>query len=92
MANLIETVKEQVDIVIFDSPPLLAVADTALLSRYCDAALLVVLADATHGGALHRAKEQIDQSGIHLVGAVLNRVSPATSGYYKSYYYYPQEN
>ncbi|MBN1429858.1 MAG: polysaccharide biosynthesis tyrosine autokinase [Anaerolineae bacterium] len=91
MADLIENLRAQADIIIFDCPPLLAVADTTLLSRYCDAALLVVLSEATHGRALHRAKEQIDQSGIRLLGVVLNRVSPAASGYYQSYYHYPQE-
>lgn len=91
-AQLIEDLQEQADVVIFDSPPLLAVADTALLARHCDAAVLVVLADATHGRALHRAKEQIDQSGVRLLGVVLNRVSPTAGGYYHSYYYhYPPE-
>lgn len=92
MANLVEDFKEQADIVIFDCPPLLAVADTSLLARYCDAAVLVVLADTTHGRALQRATEQIVQSGIRLVGVVLNRVSSAADGYYHSYYYhYPPE-
>jgi capsular exopolysaccharide synthesis family protein len=91
MSSLVENMKAQSDIVIFDSPPLLAVADTTLLSRYCDAVLLVVLSDATHSRALHQAKERLDQSGIRLLGTVLNRVSPSASGYYRSYYYYSQD-
>jgi non-specific protein-tyrosine kinase len=88
MAQLVKTLKDRVDLVIFDSPPLLAVADTTLLARCCDAALLVVLAEATHGRALHRAKEQLDQSSINLLGVVLNRISSASNGYYHRYYYH----
>ncbi|NTV99685.1 MAG: polysaccharide biosynthesis tyrosine autokinase [Oscillochloris sp.] len=87
MAALIEALKGEADVVVFDSPPLLAVVDAALLARACDATLLVVLARQTRCSALKRAGEQLAQSGAHLAGILLNKVR-AGSGGYGSYYYY----
>lgn len=87
MAALIEELKEQADIVIFDTPPLLAVIDAALLAHVCDATLLVVAAGSTRAGALKISRDQLAQSGARLLGTVLNRVSSTHSGYYQPYYY-----
>lgn len=86
MAELIERLKSQADMILFDSPPLLAVADSSLLSRVCDATVLVALSNSTRGDALRRSKEQLDQSGATLLGVVLNRVATSRDGYY--YYYH----
>lgn len=92
MAELVEELKSQADIVLFDSPPLLPVADATLLASLCDAALLVVLAANTRADALVRAKEQLTQSGTRLLGVVLNRVGTQRDGYYYYYhYYYPSD-
>lgn len=88
MAQLVEALKAQADMVVFDSPPVLAVADATLLARICDATLLVVLAESTRGEAISRAKNQIDQAGSNLLGVVLNRVSSSSSGYYYYQKYY----
>lgn len=88
MAEYVKDLSSQADMVIFDSPPVLAVADATLLARVCDAALFVVLAEATQGEAIKRAKSQLEQSGTQLLGAVLNRVSSSSSGYYYYQKYY----
>jgi non-specific protein-tyrosine kinase len=87
MAELIEALKAQADLVLFDTPPLLVFADAALLARVCDGTLLVARARFTRIGALVRALEQIDQAGARLLGVVLNRVA-APRGDYQNYYYY----
>lgn len=88
LADLLEKLKTMADLIYFDSPPVLAVADSALLARMCDATLLVVLSDSTRGDVLRRAKEQLEQSGAKLLGVVLNKVSSSRDGYYyyRSYY------
>ncbi len=91
MVVLIEELSSHADVVLFDSPPILAVADSALLARSCDATVLVVLANATRGGALREVKEQIERSGAHLLGVVLNKVSSSSDGYYYRYGYYSQQ-
>jgi non-specific protein-tyrosine kinase len=88
MSVLIHELARHADYVIFDTPPLLAVADANLMARKCDAAVLVVLASATGGDMLKRAADQIAQACPRLLGVVLNRASASGSGYYYYYHYY----
>jgi capsular exopolysaccharide synthesis family protein len=89
MNELIEELKSHADVVLFDSPPLLGIVDATLLAHASDATLLVVLAASTRTEALTHAKDQLVQSGAHLLGVVLNHVSVRPGKYY-DYYYYSQ--
>lgn len=88
MAELIENLRMRAELVLFDSPPLLAVADTTILASVCDATLLVVLAASTKADSLRKATEQLAQSGTRLLGVILNRVSTSSSSYYYHYHYH----
>lgn len=88
MAELIAQLAQQADVVLLDSPPVLAVADAAILARACDATLLVVMAKKTRSEALRRAREQLAQSGARVIGAVLNRAAIGRGSSAYSYYYY----
>ena len=67
---------KNVDIVLFDTPPCLVVADSAVLSAAIKAPVVLVLgAGETRRAAAVRAREQMDQIGIELKGVVLNSVS-----------------
>lgn len=88
MTTLLQQLVMQADVVLFDTPPLLAVVDAALLASVCDATLLVAAATTTRASALKRAKDQLSQSGARMVRAVLNRVESSASGYYGGYYAY----
>jgi len=87
MASLIEYLKECADIVIFDSPPCLAVTDAAVLSSQVDGVLLVVDAGTSRRELAARAVEHLRKVGGNMLGVVLNRLSPRGSGYYYYYYY-----
>lgn len=89
MVNLIEELKTQANIVIFDSPPLLAVTDAEIVGRYTDGLLLVVDTEKTSGTAVHRALESVAQVNVPIMGALLNRISNSARGYY--YYYSSSE-
>jgi non-specific protein-tyrosine kinase len=93
MLELVKQLKILADVIIFDSPPILAVVDPVLLARICDVSLMVVQAGSTRITALKKAREQLTQSGTRLLGTVLNRVSNSHgSGYYHYYYYgYPRQ-
>ena len=90
MRRLIEHLKEQADMLIFDSPPCRAVTDAAVLSSQVDGVLLVVDAGASRRELATRAVEDLRKVGGNVLGAVLNKVSPRGSGYYY-YYYYSKE-
>lgn len=84
--QLIDQLKQIADIVLFDSPPALAVTDATILARQVDGVVLVINAGATRRHALTAAKEALSKDGVHILGIVLNRLRPQTGSYY--YYYY----
>lgn len=85
--QFIERMSNTYDMVIIDSPPLLPVTDSAILSRAVDGVMLVVDTGATRAGALVQSKEQIERVGGHLLGVVMNKLSPGRSGSHYYYYY-----
>lgn len=87
MEVALQTLEEHYDYVIIDSPPVLAVTDATVLSRLSDSVLLVVDSSKSRGTQLSQAAEQLSASNAHIIGVVLNRLSPRSKGYY-SYYYY----
>jgi len=91
MKGLIEQLKGQADVLIFDSPPLLAVTDAAVLANEVDAVLLVVEAGATRRGAVLQARETMTKVGANLLGVALNKLSAKGAGGYYYYYYYSSE-
>jgi non-specific protein-tyrosine kinase len=83
MANVVEALKLEADVVLFDSPSVLSAVDATLLARICDAALLIVKAGSARPDRLRRAKDHLSQSGTHILGAVLNRVTTMNGIYYQ---------
>ncbi len=86
MKVLLEKLKSDFDFVIFDTPPVIAVTDAAILATVVDGAILVVKANQTNYDALVRAKSLLDAVNTRILGALLNGVE--VGGMYGSYYYY----
>jgi Mrp family chromosome partitioning ATPase len=78
--------KQEYDIVLIDSPPIIAVTDASILSKMTDAILLVVRSGSTDQRVLRRSVDILSQVNTNLIGAVLNGVN--ISAGYDSYYYY----
>lgn len=91
--ELVREALERYDRVIFDSPPLGAVTDAAVLAPQLDATLVVVKAHTTTRDALASALRQLRDVAANVVGGVLNDVDPKRKGYGASdyYYYYRRE-
>ena len=91
--GLVEAALEHYDRVIFDSPPLGAVTDAAVLAPQLDAVLIVVKAHSTTRDALKSALRQLRDVGANIAGGVLNDVDPKRKGYGGGdyYYYYRRE-
>lgn len=89
-AALARNLGAKFDRVIFDSPPIMAVTDAAVLSRVADATVLVVRAGRTSRDAIVRAKHAIATVNPNIVGVVLNDVdlkNPHYANYYQYYHY-----
>lgn len=91
--ELVREALEQYDRIIFDSPPLGAVTDAAVLAPQLDAALVVVKAHTTTRDALGSALRQLRDVAANVVGGVLNDLDPRRKGYGAGdyYYYYRRE-
>lgn len=74
MTEIIKSLAEQSDIVLFDAPPIIAVTDAALLSSKVDAVLLVINAGGTKREHAQSAKTLLEKVNARLVGVVLNNV------------------
>lgn len=85
MGEVLAEMKERFDMVIFDTPPILAVADAQILANQVDASLLVVSSSKTEKDAALKAKELLTQAKSKLLGAVLNNRKMEEGNYY--YYY-----
>ncbi len=90
MGQVIERLAQQNDIVVVDSPPVLAVTDAALLARQVDGVLLVLSAGSTREKEARRAVEDLEKVGAPILGVVLNKVPANRHGEYGDEYYYSQ--
>ena len=77
--------RKEVDVLIFDSRPALAVADASILAAKVDGTMLVVAAGHTRVQALREAHEALGRAQTRVLGAILNKLTERGRGYY----YYP---
>jgi protein-tyrosine kinase len=85
MEKFLEEVYNQFDLVIFDTPPVLAVTDAQILANKCDGTVLVVSSGKTEIEAAVKAKELLLSANGKLLGVVLNKKKQKQGQYY--YYY-----
>ncbi len=71
MGDIIASLKQRADYVLFDSPPVLAATDAALLGIKLDAALLAVRAGDTRRDHTAQARQALERVHVRIVGAVL---------------------
>jgi capsular exopolysaccharide synthesis family protein len=92
MKRLIKEVGEQFDMVLIDTPPVVAVTDAAILAQEVDGVILVLAAGEVNKDFAQRAKELLDKVGAKILGAVLNKADMKTSEYYYYYYYHGSDD
>ena len=84
MQEVIATLAEQADQVFFDTPPVVAVTDAAVLATKVDGVLLVISAGTTRRENARTAVQRLEQINAHLVGTVLTNAQMGAGfrGYY----------
>lgn len=85
MNEFIKIASEQFDILLFDTPPVLAVTDAQILANKCDGTILVVSSETTESEVAIKAKELLVSANAKILGAVLNNKKQKQNEYY--YYY-----
>jgi protein-tyrosine kinase len=84
MKQLLKEAYKLYDLVLFDSPPILAVTDAQVLANLSDGSIMVTSSGFTDKDAAVKAKELLENAKSKLLGAILNNKQVNE----KSYYYY----
>jgi tyrosine-protein kinase Etk/Wzc len=85
--RFIASVVPSYDLVVIDTPPLLAVTDAAVIGHHAGTSLLVARFGLNKARELALAKQRFEQNGVELKGAIFNAVERRASGY-STYAYY----
>ncbi|AGX06506.1 capsular polysaccharide biosynthesis protein [Bacillus sp. NRRL B-14911] len=85
MEEFLVNVQKEFDVVLFDTPPILAVADAQILANKVEGTMLVISSGYTEMEQAEKATELLRTSKGKLLGAVLNQKKLQDSHYY--YYY-----
>jgi Mrp family chromosome partitioning ATPase len=85
MRKVLAQLSEAFDLIVIDTPPLLAASDGAILATLSDGVVVVLRAGSTESDAAQQAIQQLTGVGARVVGAVLNDPDakvPTYGGYY----------
>ena len=88
MRELLEVAERRFDLVIVDTPPLLAVTDASVLGSMVDGVVLCLHAGRVQRGEAIASSDRLRVSGARVLGTVLNRYVAGKGGDDKHYYYY----
>ncbi|ANE46398.1 capsular biosynthesis protein [Paenibacillus swuensis] len=86
MTSLMEQFREEFDMIVLDTPPILAVTDALIVSSFSDGVLLVINSTTTKRSLVQKAKSSLDHVHANMLGVVLNNKKRADAD--TEYYYY----
>jgi exopolysaccharide transport family protein len=87
MKQVLDALRSHYDWVLIDTPPILAMADTAVLSALVEGVVLVLGAETATKPSVARAIDQVHGVGGKVIGVVLNKVNLERNSYYYSQHY-----
>jgi capsular exopolysaccharide synthesis family protein len=87
LAEVLKEMRQAYDIVVFDTPPLLAVADASILAQSVDGIVLVVRTSTTCRPDVERLAELLQTLGTPVLGAVINGLTSSEMGKESGYRY-----
>ena len=88
MKEMIEELERRSDLVIFDTPPTLLVADAMLLGGEIDAAIIVAESGGVSRRAVQQVKESLQMAKTRILGVILNKILETPGAYYNYYSHY----
>lgn len=88
MKEVLRELQDQADLVLFDSPPVIAVTDALVLANQIDGVVLVLDSGEVTREAAKQARMLLEKVKAKILGTVLNKVDMEREGHYQYYYYY----
>ena len=86
--RLVDSLKKRFDYIVLDSPPVLIVTDSVVLSTRVDTTILVIDADKTQKNQLRQTVDRLREVNANILGIVVNRLNSKMSGYHDYYHYH----
>ena len=86
MSQLVASLKERVDFIFIDTPPLIGIVDPIILGRHSDGIILVTWGGKTHRNYVVKASDEVNNYNIRTLGLVINRLDFKKEGYGYNYY------
>lgn len=86
MEALTSQLLEQFDLIVFDTPPILSVADAQIVSNKVDSTVLVINTGKSEKESAVKAKELLDAAKANTIGVILNNFNIEKNHYYYHYY------
>jgi succinoglycan biosynthesis transport protein ExoP len=87
LTRMMKAASEAFDHVLFDSPPVLGLADAPLIARACEGTVFVIEAGRTRSSQARHALDRLMSVRAHILGAVLTKLDSKNSGYGYGYGY-----
>lgn len=81
--QLLNWASQNYDLIIIDTPPILAVTDAAIIGRYAGTCLLVARFEKNTVKEIDVSMKRFEQSGVVVKGCILNGVVKKASSYYR---------
>ena len=88
LKDFLDWAHKSYDRIVFDCPPIMGIADSAILGAAVDGMLFIIWAGRTSRRYVRVAKLTADSRGAKIFGFVLNNLEPGRVGYYHYYPYY----
>lgn len=85
MEEIMSEMEDYFDLIIFDTPPLLAVTDSQVLASKADGVLFIIPKGQVKTGEVLKAKELLEMVKANILGAIFNRVETSSDEYYQYY-------
>jgi len=86
--EMLSALSEKYDIIIFDAPPLLSVADGLILSKLLDGTLVIARAGKTSYDDVRKSLKSLSDLNARVLGVVINALDAKKNDYYYRYHYY----
>ncbi|MDD3129386.1 MAG: CpsD/CapB family tyrosine-protein kinase [Candidatus Izemoplasmatales bacterium] len=91
VSDLIDKFRNEYDVIIVDSPPILTVTDALLISDLVDGVVYVVSYKKTKKDQAKIGLKQLQDNGANIIGAVLSNIDVKKAKGFYNYYYYERE-
>lgn len=88
LSELMDSLKETYDRIIIDTPPMTAVTDANIISRFTDGMILVVASRDAQVDVCESVLKELKSNGANIIGSVLTRVDKKEHHYMQYYYSY----